>query len=95
MWPVDQPSKPAKILDDLWSDIQRVKERMLTFLAEAQRAAEEGERLGTFDSSFYGWLEPMVNAAQQMQAIQRNGPHSANVILFDQNLDILFLAEAR
>jgi hypothetical protein len=85
MWPVDQPPKPAKIPDNLWYDIQRVKECMLTFVADAQRVAEEEERLGTFDPSFYGWLEPMVNAGQQMQAIQHNGPHTATAIPFGAN----------
>ena len=82
MWPVDQPSKPAKIPDDLWHEIQRVKERMLTFLADAQHTAEEEELAGTFDSAFYKWLEPMVNAVQQMQAVKRNGPRTANVVPF-------------
>ena len=85
MSPHDQPSKPAKIPDDLWHEIQRVKERMLTFLVDAQHTAEDEERAGTFDPAFYAWLEPMATAVQQLQAIKRTGPHTKNVIPFAQN----------
>jgi hypothetical protein len=47
-----------------------------------QHTAEEEELAGTFDSAFYKWLEPMVNAVQQMQAVKRNGPRTANVVPF-------------
>jgi hypothetical protein len=82
MLPADTVPKPAKVPDDLWYEIQRVKERLLTFLADAQRAAEEEERLGRFDSAFYEWLEPMATVVQQMKAIKRGGPHIANVANF-------------
>jgi hypothetical protein len=80
MSPPNPQPVPTKLPDDLWHDIQRVKERMLTFLADAQRAAEEEERLGTFDAALYRWLDPMATAVQQMGAIKRNGPRMANVV---------------
>ena len=41
MSPPDASTVPTKIPHDLWHDIQRVKELMLTFLTDAQLAAEK------------------------------------------------------
>jgi hypothetical protein len=87
-------SRPEKLPDDLWHDIERVTQRMAEFLAEAQHTAINQEhRTGKVDVSFYAWLQPMASSVMELKKIERYGPRN-NVLSFPQRVRPKDIGEA-
>ena len=85
MSPPDIPPVPTNIPDDLWFDIQRVRRRLASFIADAQLSVRDDEaRTGQHDISFYAWLEPLAKAVTELRKAKRHAPSAANVIAFPQ-----------
>ena len=86
MPPYDSGPMPTKIPGDLWHDIQLMKDRLVTFCANAQLAAHDDEtRSGRPpDFDYYRWLEPIAKAIDDLRSIERYGPGTPNVIPFSK-----------
>jgi hypothetical protein len=74
---------PTKIPDEVWHEIKYLKAALLTFAYNALMSVEGRElRTGEYDLNFQSWLQPIVDAANQMNNIKRYAPTTAEVIPF-------------
>jgi hypothetical protein len=74
----DELAVPTKLPDELWHEINNLRQALLTFAHHARVSVEAKElRTGEYEFDLYRWLEPLVVTASQMRNIKRYAPTTA------------------